>query len=114
VAAARGNRKRAFWVAMTALALIVGGTLSSFFVRDQMAARITEREATEVSAAREGKAPPPGTSVALLRKEIEVVPYLLHLFTFGGCVVGLFALGELRGWRLFEVAGGQPPPPKIP
>jgi hypothetical protein len=114
VAAARGNRKRAFWVAMTALALIVGGTLFSFFVRDQMAARIIEREATEASAAREGKAPPPGTSVALLRKEIEVVPYLLHIFTFGGCILGLIAIGEFRGWRFFNPVAEQPPPPKIP
>ena len=112
--AARGNRKRAFWVAMTALALIVGGIFSSFLVRDQIAARIAERVMSEADAARTGKAPPAGASAELLRKEIKVIPYLLYIFTWSGCVMALIAIGELRGWRFMNPVSEQPPPPKLP
>jgi hypothetical protein len=111
--AARGDRKRACWTAVTAAALIVGGILSSMFVRDQYQDRIVERDRAEAAAARTGQPAPQGSTAALLRKEIRVIPYLLHIFTWAGCLLLMMAVAELRGWRFFDPVAEQPPPPKI-
>jgi hypothetical protein len=111
--AARGDRKRAFWCAVVGAGLIAGGILSFLGARVQYDDRIVERARIEADAARAGRAAPPGPDVTLLRKERGIIPWLLHLLTFGGAVLVSIAIAELRGWRLFDPIAEQPPPPKL-
>ena len=111
--AARGDRRRAFWCVVVGAGLLAGGILSFLGARIQYDDRIVERARVEAEAAKAGRVAPPGPDVALLRKERGVIPWLLHLFTFGGAVLVSIAIGELRGWRLFDPIAEQPPPPKL-
>lgn len=111
--AARGDRRRAFWCAVVGSGLLAGGILTFLGARVQYDDRIVERTRIEADAAKAGRPAPPGPDAALLRKERDVIPWLLHLFTFGGAVLISIAIAELRGWRLFDPIAEQPPPPKL-
>jgi hypothetical protein len=111
--AARGDRKRAFWLAVVGGAMVAGGIFTFFGARSQYGDRIAERARVEAQAAEAHRAMPPGPGAELLRKERSVVPWILHLFTFAGMVLVSISVGELRGWRLFDPIAEQPPPPKL-
>ncbi|MBN1773683.1 MAG: hypothetical protein JXB32_20640 [Deltaproteobacteria bacterium] len=111
--AQRGDKRRAAGLAVVGLLLAVGGIATSLAARHGYQVTVEERAQAEASARTAGESAPPGTSAEQLRKEADVIPYVLHLFTFGGVILLLMSLAEIRGWRLFDPIAEQPPPPKL-
>jgi hypothetical protein len=114
VVAQRGDKRRAAGLAAVGLLLVAGGVVTSFLARDGYQATAERRAQAEAVAQHAGRPMPPGTSAEQLWKEAGVIPYLLHLFTFGGVILLLMSLAEIRGWRLLDPITEQPPPPKVP
>lgn len=112
--AQRGDKRRAVGLAVVGSLLAVGGIASSLAARHGYLATVERRVQAEAAARRADQPAPPGTSAEQLRKEADVIPYVLHLFTFGGVILLLMSASEIRGWRLFNPIAEQPPPPKLP
>ena len=110
--AQRGDKRRAAGLAVVGLLLAVGGIASSLAARQGYAVTVERRVQAEAAAVHAGQPRPPGTSAEQLRKEADVIPYVLHLITVGGVILLLMSVAELRGWRLFDPIAEQPPPPK--
>jgi hypothetical protein len=106
--AAKGDPGRVFWLVVVGLALLAGGVLSFLGVRYEYEQRLAERDRIEAEAASAGRPVPAGPTAALLRKEIRVIPHLMHIFTFSGVVLLVLALAEHRGWRAMSPVAEQP------
>lgn len=112
--AQRGDKRRALGLAVVGLLLAGGGIAASLLARQGYLATVERRVEAEAAARSQGLPVPPGTSAEQLRKEANVIPYVLHLFTLAGAILLSMSLGEIRGWRLFDPIAEQPPPPKLP
>lgn len=112
--ARRGDKRRAAGLAVVGLLLAAGGIGGATAARHGYQTTIEERAVAEAAARDAGRPAPPGTPAAELRREADVIPYLLHLLTFAGAVLMAMSVAEIRGWRLLDPIAEQPAPPKLP
>jgi len=100
--AARGNPRRAFWLLVVGVAIAAGGAGAFVGVRHEFGERIAERQEAEAHAALTGTEVPDGPSSQTLRREADVIPYLMLVVVGGGFLLIVLGVAEYRGWKAWS------------